>query len=132
MASACGFRSASNHTPACRRRTKRRSTSATGVKTRSPWSIRRRRRWSRRSKSRGFIPTGWYSTAVCLTASGKRLVIANGKGSVSRPNAEQWKGADGDEGTNPGYIAKLLAGTLSLVDLPDEKTLARLSQQVHR
>jgi hypothetical protein len=63
---------------------------------------------------------------------GKKLVIANGKGSVSRPNAAEWKGVDGQERTNPGYIAKLLQGTLSFVDLPDMRTLAKYSQQAHR
>ena len=36
------------------------------------------------SGSKGFIPTGWYPTSVCLADAGRKLIVANGKGSVSR------------------------------------------------
>jgi YVTN family beta-propeller protein len=70
--------------------------------------------------SRGFIPTGWYPTAVCLgSASGRPcIVVANGKGAASYPNSKAWLDSNlsgrkslGDP-KNPGYIASLIEGTL--------------------
>jgi YVTN family beta-propeller protein len=86
-----------------------------------------------RSVPRGFIPTGWYPTAIAITDDGKRLIVANGKGSRSQENATLWKKGDSDpNSSNKGYIAALLEGTVSLIDIPDAATLARYSQQVHR
>src|SRR5581483_4539724 len=48
------------------------------------------------SVPRGFIPTGWYPTAVALTHDNTRLVVANGKGARSRENGTLWKGRDSD------------------------------------
>lgn len=39
-----------------------------------------------RSRSLGFIPAGWYPTSVRVTPDGRRLLVANGKGLISRPN----------------------------------------------
>ena len=89
------------------------------------------------SRSLGFLPTGWYPTALCLVDGGKRLLVANGKGSTSPPNRLLGKdfqvpGKQELAGRHFGYIAALLPGTLSLMAMPDEKTLAEYSQQVHR
>ena len=88
------------------------------------------------SRSLGFLPTGWYPTALCLVDGGKRLLVANGKGSTSTPNRllgkdAQTPGKQELAGRRFGYIAALLPGTLSLLTMPDEKTLAAYSQQVH-
>jgi hypothetical protein len=84
--------------------------------------------------SRGFIPTGWYPTAICLAGDGKKLVVANGKGAVSRPNAALVRPSElpSWQANHPGYNINLLEGTLSFIDLPDEKSLARYSAQAHR
>ena len=83
----------------------------------------------RASRPLGFIPTGWYPTAVRVV--GNQLLIANGKGSTSLPNPN---------GPNPvrdvgekgkGYIGGLLSGSLSRLPLPDEKALAAFSAQVY-
>ena len=90
------------------------------------------------SRARGFIPTGWYPTAVCLVGRDAKLLVANGKGAGSRPNAPLWQGsAEGGrkslgDSHNSGYIAALIEGTVSFVDLPNAQELARLSQQVQR
>jgi YVTN family beta-propeller protein len=89
--------------------------------------------------SRGFIPTGWYPAAVCITGEkAPRLVVGNGKGNTSMPNSKAWLDSNlsgrkslGDA-KNPSYIANLLEGTLSLIDLPDEAALARYSHQAHQ
>jgi YVTN family beta-propeller protein len=90
------------------------------------------------SIARGFIPAGWYPSAVCLVDRDSKLLIANGKGARSQPNAPLWQGsAEGGrkslgDAQNPGYIGRLIEGTVSVVDVPDAPELARLSQQVHR
>jgi len=89
------------------------------------------------SRPKGFLPTGWYPTALCLVDGGKRLLVANGKGNTSSPNRlldkdAQAPGKQELSGRQFGYIAALLPGTLSLIAMPDEKTLAEYSQQVHR
>jgi YVTN family beta-propeller protein len=38
------------------------------------------------SKSKGFIPTGWYPTNVKVV--GKKIFVSNGKGFTSKPNAK--------------------------------------------
>ena len=79
------------------------------------------------SRSLGFIPVGWYPTSVRVTPDGKRLLVANGKGSLSRANRH---------GPTPGreaptlvreYIAGLMTGTLSVIDLPAR---ARFEEQM--
>ncbi|MBI1839722.1 MAG: beta-propeller fold lactonase family protein [Verrucomicrobia bacterium] len=78
---------------------------------------------SGKSRSLGFIPVGWYPTSVRVTSDGKRLLVANGKGQTSRSNRH---------GPNPGkeppasvkeYIAGLMQGTLSVIDIPAESKL---------
>lgn len=80
------------------------------------------------SLSSGFIPTGWYPTAVKVIES--TLFVTNGKGFSSKANPKgpnpvrtrtpQQIGANPQ--ANPGpvqYIAGLFKGTLSLIDIPD-------------
>jgi DNA-binding beta-propeller fold protein YncE len=76
-----------------------------------------------KSRSLGFIPTGWYPTSVRVTPDGKHLLIANGKGNTAMANPR---------GPQPvanrsleQYIARLLKGTLSIVDLPDAANFER-------
>ena len=96
-------------------------------------------------RSAGFIPTGWYPTAVKVVSS--KLFVANGKGFSSRANAKgpnpnrtrtpQQIGANPD--ANPRtveYIAGLFKGTLSIIDVPDAgkpepATLAAYSRLVY-
>ncbi|QHW00728.1 bifunctional YncE family protein/alkaline phosphatase family protein [Spirosoma endbachense] len=82
-----------------------------------------------RSRSLGFIPTGWYPTAVKVV--GKKVLVANGKGFSSKANPN---------GPNPykrresgtEYIAGLFKGTLSLFDLPKPAELTSLSKLVYQ
>ncbi|MCB9082022.1 MAG: bifunctional YncE family protein/alkaline phosphatase family protein [Lewinellaceae bacterium] len=84
----------------------------------------------RKSKSLGFIPTGWYPTAVRV-ANGK-IYVANGKGNTgSRANPG---------GPNPylnrtpatEYIAGLFKGSLSVLPAPDEETMAGFTRLVYQ
>ncbi|MDB5233857.1 MAG: hypothetical protein JWR44_850, partial [Hymenobacter sp.] len=81
------------------------------------------------SKPLGFVPTGWYPTAVRV--AGNQLLVANGKGSTSLPNPN---------GPNPvrdvgekgaGYIGGLLKSSLIRLPLPDAAALATFSAQVY-
>ncbi len=69
------------------------------------------------SRALGFIPVGWYPTAVRVTPDGRRLLVANGKGltSLANPKGPQ-PGIRSESG--PQYIAELFPGALSLIDLP--------------
>ncbi len=81
------------------------------------------------ARSMGFIPTGWYPTNVKVV--GNRIFVANGKGFVSKPNPR---------GPNPysrrtaetEYIGGLFKGSLSIIDIPDQNTLATYTQLVYR
>ena len=79
-----------------------------------------------RSRSLGFIPVGWYPTSVRVTPDGKRLLVSNGKGVISEanPNGPQ-PGRKSRAETLPQYIAQLLHGTLSVIDLPSRNALEK-------
>jgi YVTN family beta-propeller protein len=91
------------------------------------------------SKSKGFIPTGWYPTNV--KSFGKKIFVANGKGFSSLPNPEGpqpiSKKDDSDYQKSPTakkevqYIGGLFKGTLSIIDIPKDDQLAQYSKQVY-
>jgi DNA-binding beta-propeller fold protein YncE len=71
-----------------------------------------------RSTSLGFIPVGWYPTSVRVTPDGRKLVVANGKGLTSRSNRHGPAPGREPPGTVREYIAGLMQGTVSVIDLP--------------
>ncbi len=89
------------------------------------------------SISKGFIPTGWYPSAV--KAVGDKIFVANGKGFSSYPNpygpnpalvtVGHHKGEMGEH--KEQYIGSLFTGTMSVIDIPDAKQLAEYSKQVY-
>jgi YVTN family beta-propeller protein len=88
------------------------------------------------SKSKGFIPVGWYPT--CVKVIGKKIFVTNGKGfsSFANPNGPQptkkrVKHQTDDE-DGPQYIGGLMKGTMSIIDMPSEKQLSIFSQQVYK
>jgi len=92
------------------------------------------------SKSKGFIPTGWYPTSV--RTIGKQIFVANGKGfgSMANPQGPNPISKKQSVGLHEGiesnvpvqYIASLFKGTLSIIDEPDTKLLADYSQVVYQ
>ncbi len=80
-----------------------------------------------RADVEGFIPTGWYPTAVRALANGK-LVILNGRGLRSYPNREgpnptkhpapRHEGVIAEE-----YVGKLQTGTAAFLPVPSDKQL---------
>src|SRR6266566_1144886 len=75
-----------------------------------------------KSRSLGFIPTGWYPTSVRVTPDGKHLLVANGKGTISRANPRgPQPGVNNSADPTVQYIGRLFRGTLSIIDLPPRK-----------
>jgi DNA-binding beta-propeller fold protein YncE len=72
------------------------------------------------STLRGLIPVGWFPGAIAYDAARKAIYVANikGIGSTTRIAA----------GARPKFNSHQFFGTLSLVPVPPEKELARLTQ----
>jgi YVTN family beta-propeller protein len=91
------------------------------------------------SQVKGFIPTGWYPTAVAVTHDGKNILVGVGKGLQTKANPFSRKAAPGADAprTNASirrpfpYIGTTLSGALSIVPVPDDKTLATYTAQVY-
>ncbi len=81
------------------------------------------------SRVRGFIPTGWYPTAVTFDRDGRRIFVLNGKGLA--PAANPRGPSPGDRGADGQYIAQLLQGAISEIQMPDAPELARLTRRVY-
>jgi YVTN family beta-propeller protein len=84
---------------------------------------------SRATSVKGWIPVGWYPTAVLFDRDGGRIFVLNGKGLGSAPNPR---------GTSPGglvresaqYIGSLLLGSISVIHTPAEAALTRMTARV--
>jgi YVTN family beta-propeller protein len=83
---------------------------------------------SSRGKSRieGFIPTGWYPTALLTSPDGGKVIIGSGKGAGTRPNPTR----DPKLPMSFPYIGTQLNGVLSFVDAPDSTKLKEFTKQV--
>ena len=88
------------------------------------------------SKSKGFIPVGWYPT--CVKVIGKKIFVSNGKGFSSFANPKgpspvkhRVRHQAGNE-EPVQYIGGLFIGTMSIIDMPSEKALSNYSQQVYK
>jgi WD40 repeat protein len=96
------------------------------------------------SKSKGFIPVGWYPTAVQVV--GRKIYVANGKGFSSQANpngpnplrrSQRVSHAQGQTDTATRrrpvqYIGSLFVGTLSIISEPDDQQLSKYSREVYR
>jgi YVTN family beta-propeller protein len=93
----------------------------------------------RKSAVKGFIPTGWYPTAVAVTPDGKNLLVGVGKGLQSKPNPfkkdhpiSEIEKVEGVGRLPFPYIGTTISGALSVVPMPDEKKLKEYTAQVYR
>lgn len=91
------------------------------------------------SKSKGFIPVGWYPTNVKVV--GNKILVTNGKGfsSMANPHGPNplnrhivWYQQGDTSAHHEQYIAGLFMGTLSIIDMPSVKQLGEYSQQVYQ
>jgi len=80
------------------------------------------------SKAIGFLPTGWYPTAVRMLPRSHMLVVANGKGAGSRPSNDVIPDSSG--WCHYLQCSPSSRGTLSLIAEPDAPMLERLTRQV--
>jgi YVTN family beta-propeller protein len=91
--------------------------------------------------SKGFIPVGWYPTAVKVV--GHTIYVANGKGFSSSanpygPNPTRrkedvvYEHGDRTQPRQVQYIGGLFKGMLSIISEPDQPTLAAYSQLVYQ
>ncbi|HAQ20447.1 MAG TPA: hypothetical protein DCR40_14630 [Prolixibacteraceae bacterium] len=76
----------------------------------------------------GHIPTGWFPSKLEVSPDGKTLVVSNAKGFGSGPNG----GKAFQEGKEGSYIGNLMKGTVSVIEIPGDKKLAKLTEKVIR
>lgn len=92
------------------------------------------------SKSKGFIPTGWYPT--CVRIAKNKLLVANGKGLTSManpygPNPARrggeviYREGGQEHKIKEQYIAGLFRGTLGIISIPDNKQMGLFSKSVY-
>jgi len=90
------------------------------------------------SVAKGFIPVGWYPT--CVRLAGDNLLVANGKGLSSLPNpygpdpmehTANYKHSDLARRKVRPYIGDMFHGTLSVIPVPDAKTLGHYTTEVY-
>ena len=92
-------------------------------------------------QSKGFIPVGWYPTAVQVI--GNEIWVANGKGFISMANPHgpnptikrqevNYQKGDAHRAQPVQYIGGLFLGTMSIFPEPDEKQLGEYSAQVYQ
>ena len=93
------------------------------------------------SKSKGFIPVGWYPTNVKVI--GNKIYVTNGKGFTSFPNplGPDPYNKNAQMAVQKGllkntkdvqYIGGLMKGTLSIINVPSEKQLSIYAQAVYQ
>jgi DNA-binding beta-propeller fold protein YncE len=77
---------------------------------------------------KGFIPTGWYPTAVQFSRDGRRIYVLSGRGLTSLANP---RGPQPGVRADPGqYTGSMLLGSLSVVPVPDAAQLAAHTKKV--
>ncbi len=81
------------------------------------------------SHSLGFIPVGWYPTAVRVFDN--KIFVANGKGGRSMANPKGPNPYKGGDKTSQ-YIAGLFRGTLSIIPEPDKAEMSVYSRAVYK
>ena len=92
------------------------------------------------SKSRGFIPTGWYPTGVKVI--NKKIFVSNGKGfssmanpygpnPIRRKEEVVYQGGDKSKPMDVQYIGGLFKGTLSIIQEPSAEQLGAYSSLVY-
>jgi YVTN family beta-propeller protein len=82
----------------------------------------------------GMIPTGWYPTALAITA-GDRLSVVNAKGTGSGPNLKGPVPIDPNRTLAVAgieYVGSMIRGSLSTFAAPDSDTLKTLTAAVTR
>jgi YVTN family beta-propeller protein len=83
-----------------------------------------------KSQVKGFIPTGWYPTAVQFSQDGKSVYVLAGKGLTGMANP---RGPQPGILADPGqFVGAMLQGAFSSLPLPDAKALKAHTDTVYR
>jgi len=82
----------------------------------------------------GFVPVGWYPTAIAVSPDNKSLLVGNGKGLSSNPSwPPKIAGAkSGYRGIGYDNPAHLFQGSISFIERPDNAQMAKYTEQVRR
>ncbi len=81
----------------------------------------------------GFIPVGWYPTALAVSPDNGTLFVANGKGLRSRANfPARLPDPRVVEKTPFDYIGRTFDGTISAIARPDTQQMAAYTAQVRK
>ncbi len=83
-----------------------------------------------KSKSLGLIPVGWYPTSVRFDHTGERILVANGKGVMSKANPQGPNPLASPPASTVEYIGGLFKGTLGIIDNPDPGKMAAYTKTV--
>ena len=84
-----------------------------------------------RARSLGFIPTGWYPTALLALPGSGDIVVANGKGTTSQANLHGPQPTERSTHATE-YIGWLFKGTVARIPVPSPEQLAAYTAQVYR
>jgi YVTN family beta-propeller protein len=77
-------------------------------------------------KVKGHIPAGWFPSKLRVTPDDKNIIVTNAKGYGSGPNGGK-NVPIGPEGT---YIGNLMKGTVSIIKVPENKDLKKMTYRV--
>jgi YVTN family beta-propeller protein len=82
----------------------------------------------------GFIPVGWYPTALAVSPDGDTLFVANGKGLTSRASVPARAPRPMLVPGEPPFDAsgKIFDGSISVIRRPDAAQMAAYTEQVRR
>jgi len=82
----------------------------------------------------GFIPVGWYPTAVAVSPDNQTLFVANGKGLQSRANFPATTSDPRSPNQSPpfDYIARTFEGSISAIPRPDTAQMVAYTAQVRK
>ncbi len=74
----------------------------------------------------GHIPVGWFPAKIRVSPDGLKLIVSNAKGYGSGPNG----GPDFLKGPEGTYIGSLMKGSVTVLDIPSDKKLRSLTEEV--
>jgi len=82
----------------------------------------------------GFIPVGWYPTALCVSPDNQTLLVANGKGLASRANfpATLTPATKLHKPPSFDYIGRVFQGSISFIPRPPAAQMAGYTEQSRR
>ena len=87
------------------------------------------------SEVRGFIPTGWYPSALAISPDDKTLYVGIAKGLKSRSNVpplSQNPRQQPGNGVSYDFVGDTLTGYISIIDIARDRNLRHYTRQVMR